>query len=83
VSILLLVPAVGFLFANVSGLVDAVRYLSGDHPGHMATLGEYLGLGLGGTALLCAAPLALTLVAYGFLARELRGLRTEGDPSPS
>jgi hypothetical protein len=80
-AILLLVPAVGFLFANVSGLVDAVRYLSGDHPGHMATLGEYLGLGLWGTALLCAAPLVLTLGAYGGLARELRRLRTEGDRS--
>jgi hypothetical protein len=33
---------VGFLFANVPGPGDAVRYLSGTHPGHMATLGEYL-----------------------------------------
>jgi hypothetical protein len=34
-------------------------------------------------ALLCAAPLALTLVACGFLAREIRRLRTAEDPSTS
>ncbi len=80
-AILLLVPAVGFLFANVSGLGDAVRYLSGQHPGHMATLGEYLGFGLWATALLCAAPLALTLVVYRLLAGELRRRRS-GAASP-
>ncbi len=71
-SIALLVPAIGFLFANVSGPIDAVRYLSGDHPAHMATLGEHLGLGRAGTALLCAAPLGITIVVYWFLWRQLR-----------
>lgn len=77
-SILLLVPVVGFLFANVSGPIDAVRYLSGQHPGHMATVGEYLGLGLWGTALVCVAPIGITIGAYWFLARELRGLSWNG-----
>lgn len=71
-SILLLVPAVGFLFAHVSGPIDAIRYLNGDHPGHMATVGEYLDLGRWGTALLCASPILLTIGAYLFLARVLR-----------
>jgi hypothetical protein len=80
-AILLLVPALGFLFANVSGLVDAVRYLAGRHPGHLATLGEHLGLGPGGTALLCATPLALTVLAYSLVGGELRRLRARGESS--
>jgi hypothetical protein len=74
-TIFLLVPAVGFLFANIAGPWDAVRYLSGTHPGHMATLGEYLGLGRIGTALLCAAPFGITVAAYGLLLGELRRTR--------
>ena len=71
-------PVVGFLFANVSGPINAIRYLSGAHPGHMATLGESLGYGRAGTALLCAAPIAITIAAYWFLMRELRRLRVWG-----
>jgi hypothetical protein len=77
-SILLLVPVVGFLFANVSGPYDALRYLSGQHPGHMATLGEYLGCGRIGTALLCASPLVLTIAVYWLLVGELRRARPRG-----
>jgi hypothetical protein len=74
-TILLLVPVVGFLFANVSGPWDAVRYLGGTHPAHMATLGEHLGLGPIGTAFLCAAPLGITVAVYGLLLGELRRAR--------
>jgi hypothetical protein len=74
-SILLLVPIVGFLFANVSGPYDAVRYLNGEHPAHMATLGEYLGYGRFGTALVCASPLVLTIAVYWLLLGEARRVR--------
>jgi hypothetical protein len=76
ISILLLVPVCGFLFANVSGPYDAIRYLNGVHPGHMATLGEYLGYGRIATALLCASPLAVTIAVYWLLLGEARRVRS-------
>lgn len=71
-AILLVVPAVMFLLSNVAGLVDSVRYLAGDHPGHMATLGEQLGLGAPGAVFFCLLPPLLTALAYFLLFRALR-----------
>jgi len=71
-SMLLVIPPLMWLFSNISGVIDSVRYLAGHHPGHMATMGEQLGLGAPGAVFFCLVPTLLTLLAYLLVYRALR-----------
>ena len=80
-SMLLAVPAVMFLFSNISGVIDAIRYLAGHHPGHMATIGDQLGLGAPGAVFFCLVPTLLTVLAYLLVYRSLRRDQKENPPT--
>jgi hypothetical protein len=80
-SMLLLIPPVMWLFSNISGVIDAIRYLAGHHPGHMATTGEQLGLGAPGAVFFCLVPTLLTVLAYLLVYRALRRDRAKATAS--